>query len=96
MTTLAAVPLIFDEQEICPEDYQRRIARLSRREAQVLGLIASGLMNKHVALELGISPVTVQIHRRQVMRKMQVKSFAELVRIATILQLFRSGHRFSA
>lgn len=96
MTTLAAVPLFMNEQEICPEDYQMRIARLSPRESQVLRLIVSGLMNKQVALELGISPVTVQIHRRQVMRKMQVRSFAELVRIATILQLFRSGHRFSA
>ncbi len=96
MTTQAILPLFVNERGIFPEDYQQRLSRLSPRETQVLSLVVSGLLNKQVALELGISPVTVQIHRRSVMRKMQARTFAELVRIVTILQLFKSGHRFSA
>lgn len=93
--TPAALSFV-NQRLVIPDDYEERLARLSPREAQVLTLVVSGLMNKQVAVELGISPITVQIHRRRVMQKMQASSFAELVRIATILQFLRTGLRFSA
>jgi FixJ family two-component response regulator len=60
-------------------------ASLTRRERQVLALVVSGLLNKQVAGELGISEITVKAHRRHVMQKMQARSFADLVKIATRL-----------
>lgn len=48
--------------------------------------VATGLRNKQIAYHLNISDITVQIHRGQVMRKMQAHSFAALVRMATVLQ----------
>jgi FixJ family two-component response regulator len=60
---------------------------LSRREHEVMTLVVSGLLNKQVAAELGISEITVKTHRGQAMRKMKAKSFAELVRMATRLGL---------
>jgi len=64
-----------------------RLERVSPRERQVLQLVVSGLLNKQVAAQLGISEITVQIHRRRVMRKMAASSFADLVRIAGLLQI---------
>jgi FixJ family two-component response regulator len=66
---------------------QQRYARLTPRESQVLPLIVSGLLNKQAAAELGISEVTLQIHRSRVMQKMGAGSFAELVRMAGQLQI---------
>jgi len=57
-------------------------ASLSRRERQVMALVVSGLLNKQVGGELGISEITVKAHRRQVMQKMQANSLPELVRMA--------------
>lgn len=61
---------------------QSRFNTLTPREREVLPLIAEGLLNKQAAAVLGISEVTLQVHRRQVMRKMAARSFAELVRMA--------------
>lgn len=58
-----------------------RLARLSPREREVLELLVLGRMNKAIAAELGISAKTVEDHRASVMRKMQVRSVAELVRL---------------
>jgi FixJ family two-component response regulator len=66
---------------------QRRLSSLTPREREVLPLIASGLLNKQAAVELGISEVTLQIHRSKIMQKMEAGSFAELVRMAAALEL---------
>jgi FixJ family two-component response regulator len=62
-----------------------RHATLTRREREVLSLVVSGLLNKQAAAQLGISEVTLQIHRGQVMRKMAADSLADLVRMAVKL-----------
>jgi FixJ family two-component response regulator len=61
-------------------------ASLSRREREVMALVVSGLLNKQVGGELGISEITVKAHRGQVMRKMQADSLPALVRMAARLE----------
>lgn len=58
---------------------------LTQREREVMGLVVTGLMNKQIAGELGVSEITVKIHRGQVMRKMGARSLADLVRMAELL-----------
>ena len=62
-------------------------ASLSPRERQVMGLVVSGLLNKQVGGELGISEITVKAHRGQVMRKMKASSLPELVTMSGRLGL---------
>jgi FixJ family two-component response regulator len=62
-------------------------ASLSRREREVMALVVSGLLNKQVGGELGISEITVKAHRGNVMRKMEAHTFAELMTMATRLHL---------
>jgi FixJ family two-component response regulator len=61
---------------------QQRFGTLSARELQVMQLVTAGKMNKQVANDLGISEITVKIHRGAAMRKMGAKTLADLVRMA--------------
>jgi FixJ family two-component response regulator len=69
------------------QELRASYASLSRREQQVMTLVVSGLLNKQVGFELGISEITVKAHRGRVMRKMNAGSFADLVKIAAKLCL---------
>jgi FixJ family two-component response regulator len=62
---------------------------LTSREQEIMGLVTAGLMNKQIAGELGVSEITVKVHRGNVMRKMGAKSLAELVRMADALAVRR-------
>jgi len=68
-------------------DLQARLDTLSPRERQVMEHVVTGLMNKQIAFELGLSEITVKVHRGNAMRKMGAKSLAELVRMAETLKL---------
>jgi FixJ family two-component response regulator len=66
---------------------QHRYASLSSREREVMALVVSGLLNKQIGGELGISEITVKAHRGKVMQKMQANSLPDLVRMAAKLLL---------
>ena len=68
-------------------ELRRRLSCLTPREREVLPLVVSGLLNKQVAAELGISDITIQIHRGRIMKKMEADSLAALVRMAVRLEI---------
>lgn len=76
-------------------DLHQRFERLTAREREVLPLVASGLLNKQAAAELGISEITLQIHRGNIMKKMGASSLAELVRMAGALEIPMTHSRHS-
>ncbi len=63
---------------------------LTPREQEVIGLVTAGLMNKQIAAELGVSEITVKVHRGNVMKKMGARSLADLVRMADALGIRRT------
>ena len=67
-------------------------ASLTPRERETMALVVSGLLNKQIAAELGISEITVKAHRGRVMRKMRVDSLADLVRAASALDVPLGAH----
>lgn len=70
---------------------EQRWSTLTNRERQVLSLVVTGMLNKQVADRLGAREKTIKVHRHRVMSKMQVGSFAELVRVAHQLGIDGSG-----
>jgi FixJ family two-component response regulator len=70
---------------------QRRFSMLTPREREVMQFVVSGLLNKQIAAEVGISEITVKIHRAHVMRKMEVHSLAELAQLARRMTLAPDG-----
>jgi FixJ family two-component response regulator len=73
-------------EEQALDGLQSQYATLSAREREVMGLVASGKMNKQVAGDLGLSEITVKIHRGSAMRKMKARTFADLVRISEAIK----------
>jgi FixJ family two-component response regulator len=71
-------------------DMRARFATLSPREQEVFSLVTIGLMNKQIAGELGLSEITVKLHRGNVMKKMGARSLADLVRLADAVGVRRS------
>ena len=70
------------EEQASMAELQSRFASLTSREREVMELVASGMLNKQIAAQLGLSEVTVKLHRRHIMEKMQATSLAELVRMS--------------
>jgi FixJ family two-component response regulator len=75
------------EREMETSDLRRCYASLSVRERQVMALVVTGLLNKQVGAELGISEITVKAHRGNVMRKMKANSLPDLVRMAAKIRV---------
>ena len=68
-------------------ELRAHLQSLSAREREIMALVTRGLMNKQVAAEVGLSEITVKIHRGNVMRKMGAKTLADLVRMAEALEM---------
>ena len=71
-------------------DLRERYNALSTREQQVMVLVCAGMMNKQVAAEIGISEITVKVHRHNVVKKLGAKSLPDLVRMADLLKIPRA------
>lgn len=73
------------KDEAALAELKERFATLTVREKEVLTFVAQGRLNKQIAADLGLSEVTVKVHRGQVMRKMGAATLAELVRLADLI-----------
>jgi FixJ family two-component response regulator len=72
-----------------------RFEGLSSREREILPLVAAGLLNKQIAAEVGLSEVTVKVHRHKMMVKLNAKHVPDLVRIADTLAIRNNGFRYA-
>ena len=77
------------ELQMQTQSLRSRYDALSERERQVMGLVCAGLMNKQVAAQIGVSEVTVKVHRHNLMKKLEARSFADLLRMADALRIPR-------
>jgi FixJ family two-component response regulator len=73
-----------DQQKL--REVRERYESLTRRETEVMDMVVKGAANKVIAMDLGVSQRTVELHRARVMQKMSVRSLAELVRLAEMLK----------
>jgi FixJ family two-component response regulator len=69
------------------EELRARYDFLTPREREVMGLVTTGLMNKQVAAKIGLSEITVKVHRGRAMKKMKARSLADFIRMAEALNL---------
>jgi FixJ family two-component response regulator len=79
------------EREAVISEVRAAYESLTPRERDVMALVTDGLMNKQIASELGVSDITVKVHRGNVTRKMGARSLAELVRMADLIGIARPG-----
>jgi FixJ family two-component response regulator len=79
------------ESEMAASGLKSRFETLTAREREIMALVASGLMNKQVAGQIGLSEITVKVHRGRVMQKMGARSLADLVRMAEALSIRAPG-----
>jgi FixJ family two-component response regulator len=75
------------EHENAMTDLRAHFSSLTPREREIMALVASGLMSKQIAAEVGLSEITVKVHRSHLMKKMGARSVADLVRMAEALEL---------
>lgn len=75
-------------------ELEERFARLTPREREVLPFVVAGRPNKQTADELGTSEITIRVHRRQLMRKMEAHSLADLIRMADALEIAPAAESF--
>ena len=75
------------ELQMQTQSLRFRYEALSDRERQIMSLVCAGLMNKQVAAEIGLSEVTVKVHRHNLMKKLDARSFADLMRMADALRI---------
>jgi FixJ family two-component response regulator len=89
----AAIQKDFRERAINKwvEKIKKSFLTLTPREKEVIVLVTSGLMNKQIAAKLGVTEITIKVHRGNVMRKMSAKSLAELIRMSDALELKRES-----
>jgi FixJ family two-component response regulator len=73
------------EPEHTIADMRAHFASLTRRQQEIMALVATGLMTKQIAAQIGLSEITVKVHRSHLMKKMEARSVADLVRMAEAL-----------
>jgi FixJ family two-component response regulator len=78
-------------EAVVMDDLRQRYAALTPREREIMALVILGRLNKQIAGALGVSEVTVKVHRGQIMRKMHAKSLPDLVRMGDVLRLATVG-----